>query len=161
MRSASHRLLLRQIKGFGGGPVHANHPQGAPEVSRAGSGATHLQPAPILFVCLIGVHENVSVAILRARFAYRNFLMPAVLSANRVRLDRESQILMYARVFPMDTRGIGIAALEGLNAMDLPHHPFSGLDLLQIDQRCRPAFAAKVFFEAPASKVMGARDDAG
>lgn len=79
----------RKEKGFGGRPVHANHPQRSPEIARTRSGPSHLQPAEIFFMRQVGIHKNVAIAILGTRSAHRDFLMPAVLSADRVGLDGE------------------------------------------------------------------------
>src|SRR5580704_1887996 len=150
-----------EVEGFGGGPIYPNHPQRSAEVAGAGSSASHLQPATIFFVGLISVHEDVTVAIPRACFAHRDSLVPAMLSADRVGLNGEGQILMYARIFPVDARRIGIVAFEGLNAMDRAHHPLPRFDLLQIDQRRGPAFTAKIFFQTPPPEMMGASNNAG
>src|SRR6202453_3235584 len=153
-------LFVGEIEGFRSRPVDPNHPQGTTQLAGDGNRATHLQPAEIFFVGLIGVDENVPITILCAGFAHRNFLMPAVLSADWIGLNGEGQVLGRPCIFPMDTRRIRIVALEGLNAVDRPHHPLSRLNLLQIDQRCRPAFTTKIFFQTPASEGMRASDNA-
>src|ERR1700690_37111 len=79
-------LLTRKVKGFRRGPIHPNHPQRPSQIPRTGSRATHLQPAPIFFVRPVGVHENIAVAILRTRLGHGDFLVPAVLSTDWVRL---------------------------------------------------------------------------
>src|ERR1700676_566370 len=115
--AAARDQFSGRVKSFGGGPIDANHPQRSAEVVWAGRSASHLQPSAIFFVSPIGVDENVAIAILHASFAHRNFLMPAMLPANRVRLNREGQVLMYAGILPVNPRRIGVTTFEGLNAV--------------------------------------------
>ena len=102
--AAARDQFSGKVKSFGRGPIDANHPQWSPKIVGAGRGAGHLQPAAILFVSPIGVDENVAIAILGGSFAHRNFLMPAMLPANRIRLNGEGQVLMHAGIFPMNAR---------------------------------------------------------
>jgi hypothetical protein len=43
----------------------------------------------------------------------------------------------------------------------LPHHPFAGFQLAQIDQRGRPALATHILAQSPSAQMMRAGDDAG
>ena len=97
-------LLVRQVKGFRGRSIYSNHPQWPSEVAGTGSRAAHLQPAPIFFVRPVGVYENIGIAIPSARFGHSDFLMPAMLTADWVWLDRKGQVLMHACIFPLNTR---------------------------------------------------------
>ena len=48
----------------------------------------------------ISVHEDVAVTVIGSGFVDNNFLMPAMLPAYRIRLDRKDQVLVNACVFP-------------------------------------------------------------
>src|SRR5579862_7282137 len=102
----------------------------------------------------IGVDENVAITIFRTGPTHCDFLMPAVLSADRVGLNGEGQVLMHACILPVHAGGIGIVAFERLNAVDLPHHPLAGLNFFQIDKSGGPTLAARIFLQTPASQMM-------
>jgi hypothetical protein len=61
-----------------------------------------LQPAAVFFVGFISVYEDVAIAVFGSRFAHRDFLVPAVLSADRIGLDGKRQVLVYAGIFPVN-----------------------------------------------------------
>src|SRR5262249_36832705 len=104
----------------------------------------------------IGIDKYVAIAVAVESSGYSHFLMPAVLSANRVGLHRKDQILMNTCIFPMNPRRIRIAAGKRANAVDLAHLPLPRLDLLQIHQCGRPSLAATVFLQPPASQMVRA-----
>src|SRR5262245_27069391 len=135
-------------------------PQGTPQVARAGRRAREGQPFAIDLERAVRVHEHVAVAIVGVWLRHGHLLVPAVLAADRVGLDREREVLVAARLFPPDTRGIGIIAAKRAWPVDLPHAPFTGLGLREIDERRGPALAAGVLAQAPPSEVVRARDHA-
>src|SRR5580692_3033694 len=103
-KPSAKQLFVWEIKGFRSGSIDSNHPQGTAQLAGAGRGASHFQPAPIFFVGLIGIHKNIPVTILSASLRHRDFLMPTMLTANWIGLHGEGQVLMHARILPMNTR---------------------------------------------------------
>ena len=137
--------------------IRARQPEGTAQVARTGRGAGFEHPFFIHFVGLVGVDEDIAVLVLRAGLGDAHLLMPAVLAADEIGLHRRRQVLMHAAVLPEDARRIGIVALEGLDAVDRPHHPLAFTDLLQVDQRRRPTLAAGIFLQTPAAEILNPR----
>src|SRR5881392_1194683 len=110
---------------------------------------------------LIGVHNDVAVAIVGSRLGDRDLLVPAVLAAQGIGLDRERQVLVDARLRPPDPRRVGVVARERPDALPLAHPPLPALDLLEVDERGGPALASRVPVKSPSPQMVRARDHAG
>ena len=87
-------------------------------------------------------------------------LVPAVHSADGVRLDRESQVLVHADIAPPDALAVGVVAGEGARAVDLSH-PVGARFARDRHERRRVARTARLFLQAPASQVMRHAEHAG
>src|SRR5579875_357785 len=148
------------MKRFARWPIDAGQPQRPAQAAGTRRGPGHRDPTAIDFVRLVGIDKNVAVAIVRSGARDRYLLMPAMLAADRIRLHRESEILVHAGVVPPDPLGVGVGARERLDAPPLTHQPSPGLDLVQIDQRRRPSLAAAIRLESPASEMMRACEHA-
>src|SRR5713226_1154497 len=154
-------FVLDQVISLGCRFIRAREPERATEIARPRRGPRHFQPALVDLARFVRVDKNIAVTIFGADVFHCDFLVPAMLAAHRIGLDREGKILMDARVFPENPLGIGVAALERLNAVYLAHHPFSLPGLLQIHERRGPPFTADILFEPPAAEVVRASDDTG
>src|SRR6185295_19059428 len=119
-------------------------PQRAPKVNRARRRAREAQPLAIDLERAVRVHEHAAVAIVGTGPRHGYLLVPAVLAAHRVGLDREREVLVNAPVLPPDALRIGIVAGERPRSVNLPHAPFPRLRLGEIDERRGPALAARV-----------------
>ena len=60
----------------------------------------------------IGIDEDIAIVVLLRGAGNGHFLVPAMLSANRIGLHGENQILMHARIFPVNAGRIAVAARE-------------------------------------------------
>jgi len=69
----------------------------------------------------ICVHFDVTVPIVGPSLFQRHALVPAMHAADRIRLNRESQVLVYANLVPPDAAAVGVAALERTRSMHLSH----------------------------------------
>src|SRR5439155_305378 len=85
--------------------------------ARAGRGAREPAPLAVDLEGPIGVHDDVAVAIVGARPRDGHLLVPAVLAAHGIGLDREGQVLVDARVLPPDPGGVGVVAHERSHAL--------------------------------------------
>src|SRR3989454_1097370 len=132
----------------------------AGEVPRPGRGGGEPEPLAVDLEGPIGVHDDVAVAIVGARPRDGHLLVPAVLAAHGIGLDREGQVLMDARVLPPDPGGVGVVAHERSHALELAHPPLPALDLLELDERAGPALASRVWMKPPAPQVVRALDHA-
>src|SRR5919204_2313307 len=84
--------------------------------------------------------------------------MPAVHAADRIRLDRECQVLMHPHFAPPDPPGIWVVALKWSGPVHLPD---AVAPIFAIDPhhgRCRPRVAG-LFVEAPPPQMMRHRDN--
>jgi hypothetical protein len=73
------------------------------------------------------------------RLFQANLLMPAVLTAHRVRLYREYKILMNSRVLPPDALGIRIATDKRTDSAYLAHFPLARPHFFQVyESSCPP-----------------------
>src|SRR5262245_61358934 len=72
----------------------ARQPQGPAESARARGRPRQAEPPPVGLVGLARVDEHVAVAIIGARALHADLLVPAVLAAHGVRLNRERQVLV-------------------------------------------------------------------
>src|SRR5581483_5645911 len=77
-------------------------PQRPPQAIWSRSGSRLFQPFLINFVRFVGVDKNITVFVFRTSTLDRNFLVPAMHSADWIWLHRESHILMNARILPPD-----------------------------------------------------------
>src|SRR5262249_28252335 len=110
-----------------------------------GRGPRQFEPSPIHFVRFGRVDENIAVTIVGTRSFETDFLMPAMSAANRIGLDRESKILMNARIFPPYSLGIAVAARKWAYTVHLAHFPTASSRSPQVDQGSGPLFAADFF----------------
>ncbi len=133
--------------------VHPNQPERPAQSARAGRGACELYPSAVLFVGLIGIDEDVAIAIVRTGRRHGYLLVPAVLSADRVRLHRKHKVLVHTCILPVNARRIRILTGKWPDPMNLPHHPLPGSNLLQVDQSARPALVPNIFLQAPAPET--------
>lgn len=111
------------------GLVRSRQPQRTAQIVRARAGAGFEQPLLVYLVCFVRVDEHVPIFVFGAWFADANFLVPAVLAADVVGLYRKRQVLMNTGVFPENSFRVGIVALERLDTVYRPHHPFALADL--------------------------------
>ena len=114
-----------KIIGFQIGAERAEPPVRSPETIRRylTCGAGHRQPFPVHFVRTPGIDKNVTVPVVRSCALQTHFLMPAVHTADRIRLNGEGQILMNTSIFPPDAFGIGVSARIRFDPMHLAHLP--------------------------------------
>src|SRR5689334_21822321 len=164
VHSRNSRLLSCSrfcVKSFRCGTIDARQPQRTTQVIGSWTGTCHFQPATIFLMRLVRINKDVAVTVFCSSFRDHDFLVPAMLSADWIRLYRKYQVLVDAGIFPMNPRGIGIVARERTNSMDLAHHPLPRLYLLQVNQRSGPAFSAGIFLKAPASEMVRARYHTG
>src|SRR5262245_49942594 len=108
------------------------------------------------------IHLDVSVSIVGPCTFEPDPLMPAMHTADRVRLNRKRQILVDPDLAPPDPLAVGIVAGEGTGPVLLPHpvacacagprrrarFPRDG------DERARAAPTADLVLQPPASEVM-------
>src|SRR5437899_5435780 len=136
-------------------------PERAAEVAWPRCRAREREPLAVNLEGLIGVHDDVAVAIVGSRLGDRDLLVPAVLAAQGIGLDRERQVLVDARLRPPDPRRVGVVARERPDALPLAHPPLPALDLLEVDERGGPALASRVPVKSPSPQMVRARDHAG
>src|SRR2546426_8818720 len=138
----------------------ARQPQRPAQIARARRRPRQRQPLAIDLERLVGVHEDVAIALVGAGPRHAHLLVPAVLAADRIRLDREREVLVHTGVLPPDARGVGSGALDRLDAVQLPLPPLAGRLAREIDERGGPPLAARRLGQPPAPEVVRARDDA-
>src|SRR4030095_2741523 len=100
------------------------------------------------------VDEDVAVSILRMRFFDRYLLMPAVHSADWIRMHRKGDVLMYTAIRPKNARRVGIVAFVGADSLYNAHFPFARFNFVDGHLIRRPPVAFCVLVTPPAADVM-------
>src|SRR5262245_28366105 len=77
-------------------PERTIEPQRPSQTVWSGRGTRHLHPLLVHLMGLRGVDDDVAVAIVGPGLFEANALMPAVHAADRIRLDREGEVLVNA-----------------------------------------------------------------
>src|ERR1700687_2776303 len=133
---------------------YPRHPQWTAKAPRPRRGTSQRLPPLIHRKRKIGIDEDVAVAVVSAGPLHAHHLVPAVHAADRIRMDRECNVLVHARIAPPNSFCIGIGGVVGFHSRDLAHFPLSLADFLQIDPRARHAFDLILLVDAPASEMV-------
>src|SRR2546428_5277868 len=83
-------------------PDRAREPERSSQSPWARGGPRQLQPLAIHLVGKLGFDHYVSVLVIRMSGFDSHSLVPAVHSADRIRVNRKGQILMYSAFLPED-----------------------------------------------------------
>src|SRR3990170_3533469 len=122
------RGAVRAI-GLGGGPQRSKQPFRATQATRTRHGPGELEPLPVDLAGSTGVDADVAVLVCREGWSDGHLLMPGVGAGHRVRVDRERQVLMDARVTPPHPRRIRIRGREWRDAFQPAHPPLASLSV--------------------------------
>src|SRR3989304_3753772 len=131
------RGAVRAI-GIRGWSKWAEQPFRPPQATRTRPGPGELEPFPVDLARSTGVDADVAVLVCREGWSDGHLLMPGVGAGDRVRVDREGQVLMDARVTPPHPRRIRIRGREWRHAFQPPQRPQASLSAahaLALDRR--------------------------
>ena len=93
-------VCLRRAIGFRRRFDRARQPQGSPEPARSRGWAGLFEPGTVHPERLLGIDEDIPVAISRTRLFQAHLLVPAMLTADGISVDGKGEVLMDSGIFP-------------------------------------------------------------